>query len=159
MTLILLYLSNRSNFNFDIKMQKFSYRIYTNTIFCIVQCTIADFLSIWICLSLVITRRNRIKKAGAKSDKETWLNWNIQRFASCLIPLHLCNCLQQTTRNFLFSVKHLCRPHILSSIFLYIRPSINQDNSTFHGTNFTNSCSRYENCEFYTQEVLNIYLY
>ena len=47
---------------------------------------------------------------------------------------------------------------IISRI-LCIRLSANNDNSTFPGNKITNSCSRYENCELYTQQVLKFYLY
>jgi len=55
---------------------------------------------------MVITGGNRMKKAGAKSEKETWLNCIIQPFSRELRD-GVCNCLQQKLERFLFSVKYL----------------------------------------------------
>jgi len=55
---------------------------------------------------MVITGGNRMKKAGAKSEKETWPNCIIPPFSRELRD-GICNCLQQKPESFLFSVKHL----------------------------------------------------
>jgi len=54
-----------------------------------------------------MTTGNRIKKAGAKSEKK-WLNSHFPD--TSLMPFHLCNCLQQTTRKSFFPLKPLWRP-------------------------------------------------
>ena len=100
---------------------------------------------------MVITRGNRIKKAGAKSEKKTWLNCTIQPFAreffDGISPLQML--ASNDSKTFLFCKSFMKTWQIISRILC-----INQDNLTFLGNKFTNSCSRNENCELYTQEVL-----
>jgi hypothetical protein len=55
---------------------------------------------------MAITGGNRMKKAGAKSEKEMWPNCIIQPFARESRDA-ICNCLQQKLESFLVSVKHL----------------------------------------------------
>jgi len=61
-----------------------------------------------------------MKKAGAKSEKEKWLNIHFPD--TSLMPFRLCNCLQQTTRKFFFSLKQLWRPDNLSFAFYAFEP-------------------------------------
>jgi hypothetical protein len=75
------------------------------------------------------------------------------------MSFHVCNCLQQTTRMFLQFCKICMKTWQFISNFYCIRPSINQDNSTFLGNKFTNSCSRNEYWELYTQQEIKFYLY
>ena len=64
---------------------------------------------------MFITGGNRIKKAGAKSEKETWPNCIIQPYANDFRDA-VCN-LQQNFESFLFSVKYLWSPDKFSPVF------------------------------------------
>jgi len=64
---------------------------------------------------MVITGGKRMKKAGAKSEKETWPNCIIQPYAREFLDA-IC-ILQQNLQSFLFSVKLLWRPDKLSPVF------------------------------------------
>ena len=121
-------------------------------------CNLLRYIKMYImpCLTVVITGGNRIEKAGAESEKVIWLNCIIQPFARQYFDAT--SSLQMLAANdskVYFFVRHLWRLEKLSH-FLCILPSIIQDNSTFDGTKFTTSCSRYESYELYTTGTNNL---
>jgi len=57
---------------------------------------------------MFITRGNKMKEAGAMSEKKLGLTALFSHLPdSSVMPFRLCNYLQQTTRKFFFSVKYL----------------------------------------------------
>ena len=97
-----------------------------------------NYLKLWniLCLTVVIIRGYRTKKAGANSEKETWLNCTIQPFSraffDAISSLHLI--ASNDSKMFLFCKIFMKTWQLISSILC-----INEDNSTFLGNKITNS--------------------
>jgi hypothetical protein len=101
---------------------------------------------------MVISRGNGIKKAGrSQRNKYDWTALFRNFSDISLMPFHFCHSMRQKTRKIFLFHKAFMTIHLP---FLCFRRSINQDNMTFPGNNFTNSFRQYENCDLYTQQVI-----